>query len=54
MHDNPGDQQGKVMVQHSCKGCPTIPNPQFFEHCSKGGGGGGVKPMFKNFVADFV
>ena len=24
----------------------------FFEHCSKGGGG--VKPMFKKYVANFV
>ena len=35
----------------SHKGYPPPPNPHFFEHCSKGGG---VKPMFKKYVANFV
>ena len=26
----------------------------FFEHCSKGGVGEGIKPMFKKYVANFV
>ena len=34
------------------KGCPRPPNPQFFNIVQKGGGG--VKPMFKNFGANFV
>ena len=33
------------------KGKPSRTKSALFEHCSKGGE---VKPMFKNFVADFV